>query len=457
MKIKLNFNFIQIKEIFTLTLPQMGLMLCHLVISMTDIWCAGKVHSNLQASLGIITQVFAFLMVLTSFIASGCMTSISQSLGAGLKRRANRYAGLIIMLASVSGTIVALLTLFLEKYIYEFLQVSPELISDLRVFFLTSAFSLPFTYLLIMINSVFRAYKKVWLPFCTLLVMAGGNFIGDLSFGLGYLGLPKLGAYGIAWTTFVCSVLGLMSNIFLALHYNILQRESFAKWKWNKKAMPYLFKVGMPSAFAQIINQLGSLTLLSIVGLIPKYSISILAGMSIALRIHSILLFPLGALNMSFVILSGYMLGAGKQEELFNFGKKSAIFTALIMIVPAVVLWLCRGFIIEIFSQDTLVQSQAAQFLTFICLTAPFAAASGILGAVFSGTGATVLSAKVNVAISWGLAVPLSYFSAITLGYGAMGIYCTELIAKSAQLFLIFMVYNKKSWLSYGLKKEKKI
>lgn len=52
--------------------------------------------------------------------------------------------------------------------------------------------------MLIMMNSIFRAYRKVFLPLLTLLVMMLANLIGDLGFGLGFFGFPAFGTAGVA-------------------------------------------------------------------------------------------------------------------------------------------------------------------------------------------------------------------------------------------------------------------
>lgn len=83
------------RELVSLTVPQLGMMLCHLAVSMTDLWVAGRLDASVQASLGIVSQVFTLLMLITSLAGSGCLTTISQALGAGLEQRARRYAALI--------------------------------------------------------------------------------------------------------------------------------------------------------------------------------------------------------------------------------------------------------------------------------------------------------------------------------------------------------------------------
>ena len=42
------------RELVSLTVPQLGMMLCHLAVSMTDLWVAGRLDASVQASLGIV-------------------------------------------------------------------------------------------------------------------------------------------------------------------------------------------------------------------------------------------------------------------------------------------------------------------------------------------------------------------------------------------------------------------
>ena len=440
-------------ELFRLALPQMGLMLCHLVISMTDVWAAGKLGAEVQAATGVVTQIFALLMLLTSLIASGCLTTVSQSLGAGLELRANRYAGLIIMLSALTGSAVAVLALLFSPVIFHVMAISEELRPALSTFFQAYCCQLPFYYVLIMMNSIFRAYKNVLLPLLTLLIMAAANVFGDLGFGLGWLGLPSFGAAGIAWTTFACAVLGLLSNLCLARRYGLLRKTTFAPWRWNRRAMPYLFRVGMPAAAGQIITHVGSLTTLTIVGLLPG-STDILAGMSVGGRVHGLLLFPLAALNMSVAILSGHMLGSGAQSLLYRFGLKTALCTGLGLLPPSLLLWILRDPATALFSSDPAVLSQASVFLLFACLSGPFTAMTGMMNSLFSGAGATVLSCRVGAVTCWIVGIPLSLALGVVLGMGATGVYAAGAAAQMAAFFWTLRIFHEKKWLEYGLRKR---
>ncbi len=443
-------------EVLRLTLPQMGLMLCHLAISMTDTWAAGMLGPEVQASVGVVGQVFALLMLLTSLIGSGCMATVSQSLGAGLFQRAHRYAGLIIVLSACGGSAVAIAALLGETALFSILGIRDNLSQSLSIFYTAYCCQLPFYYVLIMINSVFRAHKKVFLPLMTLFGMALANIIGDICFGLGYLHMPKFAAAGIAWTSFATAVLGVTSNIVLAVRLSLLSRSSFAPWKWCRRAMPYIFRVGVPAAGGQIIMQAGSLVTLAIVNALPAGNTAVLAGMSLGSRVHSFLMFPLGAFNMSMTILCGHLLGAGKNTSLYAFGKWMAVAAGGTLIIPSVLLWLFRVNAVSLFSTDPEVVAQAADYLIFACIGGPLSGVAGVLHGIFAGAGATVLSCRIGAVTCWIVGIPLAWMTGIELGWGAMGVYAAGMMAQVSGAIWSLQVYKQKKWLEFGMKKCKK-
>ncbi|MBR5998265.1 MAG: MATE family efflux transporter [Deltaproteobacteria bacterium] len=443
-------------EVLALTLPQMGLMLCHLAISMTDIWAAGMLGAEAQASVGVVAQIFTLLMLLTSLIGSGCMATVSQSLGAGLERRAHRYAGLIILLSAGGGSCVAVAALCAGPALLLMMGIQEELRPVLSVFYTAYCCQLPFYYVLIMINSIFRAHKKVLLPVLTVFGMALANGIGDMGFGLGFWGMPAFGAAGVAWTSFTTAVLGLGANVALAVRFSLLSRFSFAPWKWCRRAMPYIFRVGVPAAAGQIIMQAGSLVTLAAVNALPAGSTAVLAGMSLGARVHSFLMFPLGAFNMSMTILGGHLLGAGKNTVLFAFGKKAAAIAGLALILPSALLWLLREPAVSLFSGEPEVIAQASDYLLFACLGGPFAGMMGIFHGLFAGAGATALSCRIGAVTCWIIAIPLAWTGGILLGWGALGIYAAGLAAQVSGAVWSALAFRQKKWLEFGMKGRQK-
>ena len=332
------------------------------------------------------------------------------------------------------------------------MHVSPEMEPVVRTFIIAYSCQLPFYYTLIMLNSVFRAYKLVRLPLIAIAVVAVGNLIGSAGFWLGLCGLPDYGYQGIAWSTFGSALLGLACNLYAIVRHGILTRASLAPWRWARRAMPYLFRVGGPSALGALAGHMGNLVILSLLTGLPGDMVPVLAGMTLGSRVESFLTFPTAALSMTVTILSGHLIGANRPEALFRFGQRLALAAALALGFGAGLLFVFRVPVAEMLSTQPEVVRQAAQFLVFACAGIPLKTYSMLVNGAFAGAGATRVSCKVNCVTMWALQLPLAW----TLGnaFGATGIYAAMLCANAGSAFWYARLYAGKKWLEYGMRKR---
>ena len=439
-------------EMALLTIPQVGLMLCHLAISLTDLWVAGKIGPGAQASLGAVTQVYALLMLITSLACSGAMTTVSQSLGAGLPKRASRYSGLVLGVSLLAGGAVGSMGLLLFSPILNLLEISPEIRPIISTFIMAYCCQLPFNYAMTMLNSVFRAYRMMRLPLLALILAAGTNVLGSLGFGLGLWGLPNFGIAGVAWSTFGSTILGFSFNLFSALHHGIFGFRFLPPWRWNRRAMPYLIKVGVPSALGQLAGQTGGLVTLAILGSLEGNTTAIIAGMTLGARIQSVIAFPVGALGMSMIVLSGHLLGAGEIAGLYRLARNVAAGTGMVILIPAILLIIFGEPIAGTMTNDPEVLKQALLFLPFACAGIPLMSAGMMLNSVFSGAGATRLTFLIGCTTQWLLGIPLGYL--LSRFYAASGVYAGGFMAHLAGFIWMILLFRSKKWLEYGLRKR---
>lgn len=443
-------------QLVAIALPQMGLMLCHLGISMTDLWVAGRIDAKVLASLGVVSQVFVLFMLVTSIAASGALASVSQALGAGLPMRAKRYAGLILTLAMGSGSVVGLLGYFSAPFIFSLLRVPEELLPVVRVFVSVYCLNLPFYYTLILMNSIFRAYKLVMLPFATFVLVFLVNLAGSVGFGLGWWGLPAYGYQGVVWSTFGATMVGMACSIAAIRRHSIITRASFAPWRWNVRAMPYLLRVGVPSALGQLVEHGGRLLMVTFITTLPG-AVDIMAGMTLGMRVQSIVMFPLGAVSLTMAIFSGHLLGAGREDVLFRFAGKAALGAALVFACLAFGLYSFRESAAAFMAPRPEVIKHAAHYLSFSCIGIPVMACVVTLHGLFSGAGATKLVLVSGIVSMWGVQVPLGWYLSHRLGWGESGVYISMLSMDFVYAGLSLFFFCTRKWLHYGARKRKKI
>lgn len=437
-----------VREIFRLTVPQLGLMLCHLTVSMTDIWVAGQIDSRVLATLGFISQLSAMLMLLISVVGSGCMATVSQSLGAGLGQRANRYAGLIVSISFLTGCLMTVAGLAILPAILD-TDAVPHDMEDMAMSFGTAyAMQVPFYYSMIMLNSVFRAHKMVWLPFVTLMIVTGANFVGSVGLGLGCWGLPTFGYPAVAWSTFISALLGFCCNVAMGIRQQILRRDSFAPWRWNRIAAPRLWKIGAPAALGNLASHLGGIVLLALVAGLPYGAATAIAGMTLGVRIMGFMLFPLGALGMTITILSGHLLGARHTDTAYDLGRKYSCWVAGCMSLASLFLVLLREPVARLFSEDVATVSHTGVFLLFACCALPFQAVSQVLNAVLAGAGATRYICLIGCISIWLISIPAAWLSSSIFSWGASGIYASMTLGNLGMALWTIRVFKQKQWLS---------
>lgn len=442
------------RELFFFTLPQAALMLCHLTISMTDLWVAGQLGSDVQTSIGIVSQVFSMLMLIASLAGSGASTAISQSLGAGRHLRASRYVASILQICFVSGTVVALIALALLHGTTLFNSDNQSLQPIVETFTTAYCANLPFFYVLIMINSVFRAHTYVRIPCQTLFLVCMTNLIASLAFGLGTWGAPNYGYAGVAWATFASGLVGVVYNCFALWRTGILSSRSFTGRRWNAKALPYVFRTGIPAAIGNIASQSGGMLTLVLILSLPMATESIVAGMTIGTRVQSILHFGVAAFGISMAIYSGHLLGANKRQELYFFAKKSLGIVFGVMTVLSLAFYTSSHMLLDFMTTDGQVLAEAQYFLGFACLSVPFMAVSILINSVFSGTGAQKLSAKITVLTTWCIQIPFAYILSVLFTCGITGIYLAGFISHLISCVALCILFAKKTWLNFGLRKN---
>ena len=310
---------------------------------------------------------------------------------------------------------------------------------------------LPAYYFLMVTNAIFRAQKRVKLPLFSMIVVTLLNGFLDFGLGLGMWGLPDLGYKGLAWATFGSVLAGALFNLFLLLKLKLLRRRSFAPMKWNRAALPYLFKVAWPAGMLQVVWHSAYLVLFSITATLPVGNVTALAGMTTGLRIESFLFLPGFAFNFTASILVGHYLGAGKPEEAKKFGYRILLFGLAVVLPLAALAWQFVDPIARELAPDPAVSAEAVNYLFYNILAMPFILTSFTMAGSFNGAGATMYNMVVFGLSSWLIRLPLAYFMGHVWLGTATGIWASMLVSQSFQATIMLGVYTFRNWQRFSM------
>lgn len=441
--------------IWSLSWPQILMMLFHFLIGFVDVWVAGQIDYRVQAALGIITQSLFFFLVIATAVAGGGVAAISQSLGAGRILRAERYIGLCLATAAVFGLAFPLVGLPAKGLFVRLLQV-PQDIAPLTEYVLeVFLFTLPPYYMLIVQNAVFRARRQVLVPLYAMILVTAVNTLGDLGLGLGLWGLPRLGIKGLVWATFFSICLGAAFGLFMLRRDGVLRRQIFAPWRWVRCAYPYLFKVAWPAGLMQVVWHSGYLVLFAITASLPQDSVLALAGMAAGARVESILFLPAFALNLTASILVGHFLGAGKPEEARRVGLRILGIGLAGIAVVTLLLWTVLDPVAGFIAPNPAVKAHALDYLTWNMLAIPFTLTTMILAGALGGAGATLYNLLGMGLGTWLVRLPLAFVLGHLVLGRATGVWISMLASQACQAAILYYIFTCKDWQRFAMYKTR--
>lgn len=187
------------RDIWRLTWPQMLMMYLLFFTGIITIWAAGQLGSDVQASLGLVTQCALFLMVIVMSICSGATAAISQSIGMGRLLRAKLYIFTTVAGSLGLGLAMAFPAWIFGDDIFYLVSMPEDIVPISRDIWHIAIIGLPLQYVYSATGVLFRSTRQVLPPLWVAALVCGANFFGSLGFGLGWFGIPAMGYTGLMW------------------------------------------------------------------------------------------------------------------------------------------------------------------------------------------------------------------------------------------------------------------
>ncbi len=438
------------RTIWGLVWPQMMMLLCSIVVNLTDIWAAGRISSDVQAAVGLAFQLQVFLMVFGWALGAGGMAAVSQSMGAGHVRRAQNYVGLVICSCVAVAVVLALLTGAFRGPVLFLLQTPESLMSVTEYMVSVMLMGLPCFYVMQVGGTLFRAARQVIAPLIVAAATCLLNVFGDLCFGLGWLGFPAFGMSGIAWATFSANTLAAVLTLLFLKKGGLVVHHALPPLRWLKLGAPYLFRVALPACGNSLLWHMGYLVMYGITASLPD-GVEALAGLTAGNRIESLLYMPANAFMVTASILVGNALGAGDKAGAKRIGIVLFLLSGISMSSVAACMWPFIPDLAGFFSAEAGVQRQIINYLFFNVLVVPFTVSGLVLHGVMNGAGATVYPLVVNTASIWLIRLPFGWGLSHVVFHDAYGVYMAMFLSMAVQTSVMVWVFFRKDWARFSM------
>ncbi len=423
-------------ESWNMSWPMILIMFFDFLVSLTDVYVAGRLGKDVQASVGFITQIYFVFIVIANALTVGAVSVISKIYASGKQEQLIEAVSTVIISTLTAGIVLALSGLLLSAPVIGMLGVPAALqrygIPLVEIY----AIGLPFHYYLINSNGILRSVRRVKLSMATMAAVCCINI--GLNFTLVFY--TPLGFRGIAIATVASYAAGSLCN------YMFIKKLFTRLKSYSSLLLGKILRIGWPAGLLQIAWQIGSAVLFIILGRLPSNNIEVIAAFTNGLRIEAAIFLPAFALNMANAVIAGNLIGENRRRDAFRGGIITAMIgVAFISFLTLIVILNARN-LSHFLSGNSLVVQESVRYLYIAMVSEPFMAWAVIIGGALNGAGDTRGVMRIVILSQWAVRLPLAYVLGIVFSLGPAAIWWSMNASILVHALLISRRYFRGKW-----------
>lgn len=404
-------------------------------------------------AVGNANTILFMMSILFNVIATATSVVVAQYLGAKRYDKMNMIYTLAVIVNLVIGVVLSAAFCAANPLIMKFLHVSDEMrpYSMIYIYIVGGG-----GFLLAVYNVMLQILRCNGYPKIGMLVTLAINVInigGNYLFLYGPLAPLNMGVAGVAISTVAARAFGVIF-VFVFFFAKKIGKISLRYMRpFPGKLLGKMIKIGLPTAGENLTYNLYQTTLLSFVNTMGNESV--LARSYCQILISFAIIFS-NACAMSTQIITGHLVGAGKEEEaykrVFKTLKTSMPITLVLVSINAL---LCR-YTLLLFTQNQEIIALGQMIMIvdiFIeigrCLNMTFVCS-------LKAAGAYIFPLLMGLLCNWGLGLTTGYFVGVYMGIGVAGIFAGTAADECIRGLIVMYYWYKKKWFGKSVVEKSK-
>ncbi|SFA78140.1 MATE family efflux transporter [Clostridium frigidicarnis] len=430
------------KVLITLSVPIMINNLIQTLYNLIDgIWVS-KIGSTQFAATSFVWPVSFLFISLGIGISIAGTAILSQLIGGGKEKEANKYASQFIALSLVTSVVFAIIGYVLTPLIVRIMGATGDLENYSIIYLKISFLGTPLVFLINNFNSIMNAQGNTVTP-----TMLGGisailNAILDPIFIFTF----NLGIGGAAFATLLCQALLCVVIIKIVNKPTSIIRPSFKGFRFDREMINNILKVALPSSIGQSGSALGFIVLNSF---IASYGTATMAAFGMVNRITSLIMQPAMGVGAALTTIVGQNLGMNQIKRVKDGFYKAVKFTVAFSIIGCILLIWKDDETINFFmqSKDNMdVITQGMTYLKYISFSMPLMGIFSVLQGIFQGSGHTKYSMAMEIGRLWFVRLPMILIFKYFTNINEEGIWFAMSFSNLIICIYGYMIYKSGKW-----------
>jgi len=434
-------------SLFALTWPIFIESTLYMLMGNVDTLMLSQYSDDAVAAVGVANQLVSILIVMFGFVAMGAGIVVSQYVGANERRKASEVAVVSLVVNLIFGLVLSALTyLFAEQFLNA--MNLPDELMPFGMEFVTIVGGLSFIQAVIMtVSSILRSHGYTKDAMYVSIGMNVLNAIGNYLVLFGPFGLPVLGVTGVALSTSISRLIGLVV-LFL-----ILRKRVQGELPWNclrrfpTYALKNILKIGVPAAGENLSYNLSQVAI--------TYIISFMGKEALTTKVYAqnvmmfVFLFSL-SIGQATQIMVGQMVGASDKEAAYRACLRSLRIAMGAVFVMAVLFSIFRDELMGIFTDNPEIISLGGTLILLTLILEPGRTFNLVIISSLRAAGDAKFPVYMGILSMWGIAVTVAYVCGVTMGLGLIGVWIAYIADEWVRGLLMLGRWRSRKWQGMG-------
>jgi putative MATE family efflux protein len=431
------------RSILLLAIPMVLEMVLESLFAVVDVFWVGRLGANAVATVGITETLLALVFAIGLGVALSTTAMVARRIGEKDPEDAAISAVQAIVLGLLISAVLGVFAGIAAPRLLQWMGASTAIVAVGSGYARVALGGCGAIIMLFLNNAIFRGAGDAAIAMRLLWVSNLLNLVLDpcLIFGLGPF--PHLGVTGAATATLIGRSIGVLVQFWLLLkgteRIHILGRHL----RLNFAVLWRLLRVSLSGILQFAISNASWIGLVRIVSLFGGAAV---AGYTVSIRIVIFFILPAWGLSNAAATLVGQNLGAGRPDRAEQAVWRTGFYNLIFLGSIGIFFIVFATPIVRLFVQDPAVVPIAAMALrTFSCGNMGYAYVMVILQA-FNGAGDTITPTIVNFFGFWVLEIPLAWWLAVPMHFGAEGAFLAFVIAQFAIAGASVVLFRRGRW-----------
>lgn len=423
------------RQIWILAIPLLMENTLQTFLGTVDRYFASSLDDSAIAAIGITEIVTNLYLVMFTAINLGVSVILGKNIGQNNMKQANEAARQGIILSTVMGIAIGLLSLVLGRQFILYTGCTEEIFSHAVPYFMAVAVPSVLLSLSLTVSACLRATKDTKTP---MLLTSLCNVL-NIFLNIVFINLD-LGMFGIGLATSISRLLLTMGLFAVLLSKNQGIHLHFRKYKVNLPVLKEITTLALPAGGEKLAMRTGQLCYTA---MILSLGTEAYVAHTLTATIENYIYIPILAFATTTSILVSISLGEGNPEKANDYVSILTKINSMVLTVFSLVFVLFGKHLINIFTDSPQAIADTYNLLLILACTVPFMGALQLYTSALQGSGDSKTPMYSTLLGIWLIRFGGGFFFCKVLALGISGFWTVLFLDVAIRSMFLYTVYQK--------------